>query len=289
VSPISGSGSPTGTVSFTLDNGAIVSTSTLVNGSATYSPTFTSAGNHIVEASYSGDASYAPSVGTISINVLSTAGSFTFTAATNSITISSSTTCSNSALDGNGFSTYCDVLTVTPSNGYKGTVDFQATTTDATLASEGCWNWDSATVSGSGAASGTIYISVNSSFCSSANGIPITGNHRPNQRFKLVPKTTTQPQQSNRSGQSSRASLWTISLLVAALIGFRVRKLRGISMLVLLVALGFGISACGGGSSNSSTTTTSTGGSTGVPVTVTGTDTISPSLTSSVTLSVVAQ
>jgi hypothetical protein len=253
----------------------------LASGTATYSASFTTAGNHVLEAKYSGNSTYAASTGIASVNVLSTAGSFSFTAATSSITVSSATTCTNTALDGDGYNTYCDVLTVTPSGGYTGTVDFQATTTDATLASEGCWNWDPATVSGSGSASGTIYISVNATFCNS-NGIPITGNHRPNQRFKLAPKTTAQVQQSS---QASRAGLWAFSLLFAALIGFRVKKMRGFAAALFLVALGIGISACGGGSSTGTTTT----GSNGVSVVVTGTDTVSPSLTSTTTLSVVVQ
>jgi subtilase family serine protease len=285
VTPISGSGTPTGTVSFSLD-GTAVSTPALASGSATFSATFTTAGNHILVASYSGDATYGPSVATTSVNVLTNAGSFSFTAAADSITITASTACTNSALDGNGFNTYCDVLTVTPSNSYTGTIDFQATTTDPTLASEGCWNWDPASVTGATTASGTIYISVNSSFCSS-NGIPVTGNRRPNQRFKLLPKTTTQPHQTNLPIQSSRAGMLAISLLIAALIGFRVRKLRGLSTLVFLVALGLGMSACGGGGGGGTTSTP--GGPTGVSVIVTGTDTVSPSITSSVTLSVVVQ
>jgi subtilase family serine protease len=276
VSPSSASG----TVSITLD-GTVVATPTLASGTATYSASFTTAGNHVLEAKYSGNSTYAASTGIASVNVLSTAGSFSFTAATSSITVSSATTCTNTALDGDGYNTYCDVLTVTPSGGYTGTVDFQATTTDATLASEGCWNWDPATVSGSGSASGTIYISVNATFCNS-NGIPITGNHRPNQRFKLAPKTTAQVQQSS---QTSRAGLWAFSLLFAALIGFRVKKMRGFAAALFLVALGIGISACGGGGSTRTTTT----GSNGVSVVVTGTDTVSPSLTSTTTLSVVVQ
>jgi len=276
VSPSSASG----TVSITLD-GTVVATPTLASGTATYSASFTTAGNHVLEAKYSGNSTYAASTGIASVNVLSTAGSFSFTAATSSITVSSATTCTNTALDGDGYNTYCDVLTVTPSGGYTGTVDFQATTTDATLASEGCWNWDPATVSGSGSASGTIYISVNATFCNS-NGIPITGNHRPNQRFKLAPKTTAQVQQSS---QASRAGLWAFSLLFAALIGFRVKKMRGFAAALFLVALGIGISACGGGGSTRTTTT----GSNGVSVVVTGTDTVSPSLTSTTTLSVVVQ
>ena len=283
VAPTSGSGTPTGTVSVSLD-GTVVSTPALSNGSATYSATFTTAGNHVLSVSYSGDSTYAASVASASVNVLSNAGSFSFTAATSSITITSSTVCSNSSLDGNGYDTYCDVLTVTPANGYTGTIDFQATTTDATLASEGCWNWDPATVSGTSTASGTIYISVNSSFCSS-NGLAITGSHRPNHRFKLVPKTTAQIQQSGRF--TSQAGLWSIGLLLAAIVGFRVRKLRGFAMLLFAVALGLGMSACGGGSSSSGTT--STGGSTGVSVVVTGTDTVSPSITSTATLSVIVQ
>ena len=285
VAPISGSGTPTGTVSFSLD-GTVVGTPTLSSGSATYSASFTTAGNHVVAVTYSGDATYAASSGSASVNVLTNAGSFSFTPASSSITISSSTTCSNSALDGNGYSTYCDVLTVTPSGGYTGTVDFQATTTDPTLASEGCWNWDPATVSGTGTASGTIYISVNSTFCST-NGFPTTGNIRPNHRFKLVPKTTAQLRQASLPAQANRAGLWAISLLIAALIGFRVRKIRGLAAFIFLIALGLGLSACGGGGSGGTTTTTT--GSSGVSVVVTGTDTVSPSITSNTTISVVVQ
>lgn len=271
------SGTPSGTVSFSLD-GTVVGNKTLSGGSATYVASFTTAGNHILEASYSGDSTYAASIGTSSVNVLSTAGSFSFTPATSSITISSSTTCTNTALDGDGFNTYCDVLTVTPSGGYTGSIDFQATTADATLASEGCWNWDAATVNGTATATGTIYISVNSTFCSS-NGIPVTGNKRPNHRFKLVPKTNA-----NQSSQPTSAGLWSISLLIVALVGLRLRKMRGLAAFLFLVALGLGMTACGGGSSG--TTSVGGGGSGGVSVVVTGTDTVSPSITSSTTLSV---
>jgi subtilase family serine protease len=272
-------GTPSGNVSFTID-GIELPAKALVGGSATTSAVFTTAGNHVVEANYSGDSTYAASVGTASINVLSTAGSFSFTPATSSISISSSTTCSNSALDGNGTSAYCDVLTVSPSGGYSGSIDFQATTTNATLASEGCWNWDQASVSGGAVTNGTIYISVNSNFCS-GSGVPVTGNHRPNHRFKLVPESSSQ----STSGSVSRAGLWTVSLLIVAVIGFRVRKLRGFAAILFLVAVGVGMTACGGSSGGGTTGT----GPTGVPVTVIGTDTVSPSITSSTTITVVVQ
>lgn len=283
VAAIAGGGIPTGTVSFTLD-GNVVNSATLNGGTATYSAAFTSAGNHVIEASYSGDSTYAASVGTASVNVLSNAGSFSFTPASTSLTISSSTTCTNSALVGYKYSTACDVLTVTPTGGYTGTIDFQATTTDATLASEGCYNWDSAGVTGSSTGTGTIYISVNSDFCSSY-GIPVTGGVRANRRFKLVPKTQPSP----NSGSTRQAGIWAVSLLIAALIGFRVRRLRSAATVLFLIGIGLGLSACGGGSSSSGTGTTSTGGSGGVSVVVTGTDEVSPSITSTTTISVAVQ
>jgi len=283
VAASSGAGTPSGTVSFTVD-GTVVSSQTLASGSATFSTQFTAAGNHIVQASYSGDSTYAASNASVSINVLSTAGSFTISPATSTVTVSSSTTCSNSALDGNKANAYCDVITVTPSGGYAGAIDFQATTTNATLAQEGCWNWDQATVSGGTVTSGTIYISVNSSFCSQA-GVPMTGSHRPNQRFKLVPKTTaSQPS----TASSTRAGIWTISLLVIAMIGFRARRMRGFAAILFIAAISFGISACGGGGSGSTPVNPTPPGS-GVSVIVTGTDTVSPSLTATTTLSVTVQ
>jgi sugar lactone lactonase YvrE len=60
VSPTSGTGTPTGSVVFTVDGNASGSIS-LSSGQAAYSPTGLTAGSHSVTAAYSGDTSYAAS------------------------------------------------------------------------------------------------------------------------------------------------------------------------------------------------------------------------------------
>ncbi|MFC6644461.1 protease pro-enzyme activation domain-containing protein [Granulicella cerasi] len=105
---------PTGTMQFVVD-GAVVGTGSLSNGIATYTLAtagFTS-GTHLVQASYGGDATYAGSVGAFSITVTaaSTSG-FSLTPTKSTINVSS------------GATSQGVVLTVTPANGFTGTVNF---------------------------------------------------------------------------------------------------------------------------------------------------------------------
>jgi len=63
VAPTSGSGTPTGSVTFTLD-GTTGPTVSLSGGTAAYSPTGLVAGTHTITANYSGDVNYAVSTST---------------------------------------------------------------------------------------------------------------------------------------------------------------------------------------------------------------------------------
>jgi hypothetical protein len=62
VAPVSGSGTPTGTVTFSVDEAA-VATVTLASGKATYTTSTLTAGEHYVLATYSGSSTYAGSGG----------------------------------------------------------------------------------------------------------------------------------------------------------------------------------------------------------------------------------
>jgi hypothetical protein len=78
-------GTPTGTVTFVLDQGNTVQTEPLVNGVASFTMTFTSAGNgHTIQAGYNGDNTFATSTSNqINFNVNAAA---TLTATTTNLT-----------------------------------------------------------------------------------------------------------------------------------------------------------------------------------------------------------
>lgn len=72
----SGSNSPTGTINF-YDNSTLLGSSSVANGSATFSTTVLTLGNHLVSAQYSGDTNFLSSSGTTSVIVTKSATSTT--------------------------------------------------------------------------------------------------------------------------------------------------------------------------------------------------------------------
>lgn len=133
---------PTGTVQFTVDRVAVGSAVTLANGTATYTlaTTALSAGSHVVQATYSGDAIFLGSKGAFTINVGSaTAPDFTLTPATTSLTVPAGGTSQNVT------------FTVTPLNGFTGNVSFTVGG-GANLAATAVFNPTTVTISGTSAA-----------------------------------------------------------------------------------------------------------------------------------------
>jgi hypothetical protein len=88
ITPVTGTGVPTGTVSLLIDggtaNGGSSTTLNLTNGSATYSFSSSIAGSHILVATYSGSTTFGPSAGTLAVYVTigATASVTTLSAAT---------------------------------------------------------------------------------------------------------------------------------------------------------------------------------------------------------------
>jgi hypothetical protein len=77
VVPGTGPGIPTGTVTFSIDDGSGTAVVLDASGQASYSATFAKAGAHSVRAAYSGDTHYAASTGSSTVNVGD--GDFSFT------------------------------------------------------------------------------------------------------------------------------------------------------------------------------------------------------------------
>ncbi len=159
VAPASGAGTPTGTVSISVDGAAAGSPLALVNGTATYTTSFTQTGQHTVSAAYNGDGSYAASTGSATVTVAP--GSFTLAASSISIQKGSSGT---------------STITVTPQNGYTGTVSL-AVSTPAGLTGVCVSAIPNATVNSTAAVTETLTVSTGQSACPA--GAAVAGIARP--------------------------------------------------------------------------------------------------------------
>jgi hypothetical protein len=112
VAPQSGSGTPTGSVAF-LDGASQIGMGTLNAGSASFSSTSLSVGNHSISAAYSGDANYvASSSAALSVSVAAAP------AADYSLAMSSSSLSVTKGASGTL------TITLTPKNGFKQVVGF---------------------------------------------------------------------------------------------------------------------------------------------------------------------
>jgi hypothetical protein len=106
-----GSGTPTGTVTF-LDGGLSIGTGTLSGGTATFTTSFSTSGNHSITATYAGDANFTGSAGTMTQSV---------TIATSSTTVASSV---NPSVFGQTVTFTATVTAGSGSNTPTGTVTF---------------------------------------------------------------------------------------------------------------------------------------------------------------------
>ena len=136
---------PTGNVQFTVD-GTVIGSSALSGGSARFalSTTALTAGTHLVQASYSGDTTYAGSRGAFSVDINSaTLPDFTLTPATTTVTVASGAIA-------NGVT-----FTVTPINGFTGAVTFSATASSSLVATP-AFNPTTVQITGTGSQSTTF-------------------------------------------------------------------------------------------------------------------------------------
>jgi hypothetical protein len=141
----------TGTVQFLLDNVAVGVPVALVGGSATatISTTGLAAGAHTVSASYSGDGNYAGSKGSAGLTIISaTAPDFTLSPCSTTLTVAS------------GKAAPGVVYTVTPVNGFTGSVYFSIATTSTVLGSTGSYSFTVTPVVISTTAAGTTTLDL---------------------------------------------------------------------------------------------------------------------------------
>jgi subtilase family serine protease len=259
---------PTGTATLLVDN-AVVGTAVALSGTTVtfpaYATTTLSSGPHTFSVSYSGDGTYAGSKGSASVDVTSpVVADFSVTPATATVTVASGGTAAGV--------TY----TVTPLNGFTGSVSFSATASDPSLAAT--YSFSVSPVVISGTATGTTVFTLEA--FQSNTGAAV-------QRFNAAP--------------SGKASLgknpWALGgsgIVVAGLLFFglpRQRRNRWSALMVALVSVGV-LSAAGcSGSAGSGTngTTKSAPGTYAITVTAQGQDATGTVHTHNVSVSFVVQ
>jgi len=210
---------PTGTVTF-LDGTTKLGTSVTISaGVASLPTTFATAGTHSITAAYSGDTNYIPTTSAaVQETVVPVAVQPDYTLA--------STPTSQTVNPGTA-ATY--KITVTPTNGYNGTISFPASACSALPTGATC-SFNPPTLPGSG--STTLTISTTA---------PTSG--------MLIPADVN----AHGSGAGLMASLTGFGLMGIVLAGdLRKRKRHGAIVLLTVLALALVLSlvGCGGGSSS---------------------------------------
>jgi pro-kumamolisin-like protein/Big-like domain-containing protein len=246
---------PTGTLTILVDGTTVSSDLALADGSATYRFSSNVAGSHTVTASYSGDSTFASSSGSLSLTV---GGEKTFTLSGTNVTVSAGSSSGST-------------ITVTPKNGYTGTIAF--TVSSSPSLTNGCFSLANATVSGSSAVTATLTVSTSSSACASAS------IRRAPERTWLAPGFRSR-RNFRPYGACGILLLW--AAILSSLVRHRQSRRPSLAGAVLLLA-GAAFAAAGCSSTTSSTHNASKGTYT---VTIVGSDVATPSITATTTIRV---
>lgn len=278
-------GTPTGSVAISVDGGAAI-TVPLTNGHANFTyPSSTVGGSHLVSATYSGDMTFAASVGTVTLTLAGTsipAGSFTL--AVGSITVPAGNV---------GTST----VTLTPAGGYNGSVNFTVT---GTYPSTLCYAIKpvGSNVLPPIPAYTLTFAPVGSSVCQglfrsatgTAQGAKAAGTTAPRSPWNREPwnREPWNREPWNREGTGTvLAGLFLVGLVARK----RARTLPSMLAVGALGTLGLvaslGLGGCG---SSTAVTPPSTGAATGTyTLTLVGTDSVTSTITSSATFTLTVQ
>ena len=256
---------PTGTLSIMVDGTTQTSSLALSNGSATYDFSSTALGSHVITATYSGDSTYAPSSGSLTLTVTAKK---TFMLAATNVTVSAGSS---------GSST----ITITPKNGYTGTIGWSISSSPSLK--NGCFSLPNTTVSGTSAVQATMTVYTSASACSSAS---LTRPSDGSRKFVgTAPSSYAIHLRPLSALNTAQASMVLAGLLLVGLLGCRPRKLRTFAGILLLAAACSATPGCGGSGSGSDPSSTNSDAARGTyTATIVGTDTSSASVTASTTM-----
>jgi subtilase family serine protease len=260
---------PTGTVQFLVDNVASGGAVTLASGVATLSLSTTAlaSGSHTVSAAYSGDAVYASSKGSVTIDVTSaTTGDFTLTPATTTVTV-------KAGADAAGV-----LYTVTPVNGFTGSVAFSASTSSNLNAT---YSFSVSPVTISSTAAGTTTLTLSAYVANAKTG---SGRLRLRPVGSASLEKPTQPIGRTWYAGSGVALGCMLLLMVP-----KRRRWTGLFMAVLALGAVSMMTGCGDNSSSITGTTNSTPGTYTIDVTATGTSSTGATVSHTSTVTFVVQ
>ena len=205
---------PTGSVQFTVDNTAVGSAVALSSGVATYSLSTTglAVGAHLVQATYTGDGTYAGSKGAFTINLSSaTQPDFTLSPASANVTATSGTVAAGLT------------FTLTPVNGFTGPISLVLTSAQSDPYT---WSWTANPVTITGTSAATTTLTLNALTPSVAKGV-------------------LQHARSNAPGELHWKPVGSGIALAGLLILLVPRRRKLGSLAVLLVGIaGIGLSGC---------------------------------------------
>jgi hypothetical protein len=271
-----GSTIPSGTVAVSVDGGTAVNETLTAAGTFAYTTSFTTSGGHTIAAQYQGDTTHAPSTGAITVTVPAAVPPGTFSLNANDVSVTQGSS---------GAST----ITVTPSGGYLGTVYLTFTTSNNTALSNLCYaftntlsNGDgSVTVPGTAAVTTQLTLDTKASDCVAA--AVILGS-KPGMHRLATGSGKTAKNSKPSIPNPAPLGVAFAGLLLAGFLGRKSRKLSTMAGLIAMLSVGLAVSACGGGGSSSGG-----GGGGGTPptnpakgtytITLTGTDSVSNSIT----------
>lgn len=263
---------PTGTLTLAVDGTTESSSLALSDGTATYTFSSTTSGAHVITATYSGDATFASSSGSLTVNVggssgTSSGGSFTLTATNVTVSQGSSGT---------------STITVKSQNSYAGTVGFTLSTSSTSLQDYGCYDVSDATVAANGTATETLTIYTSESACSSASSIKKGTRHS-------FTRTNRKAIASIGKGLPLLALLpmYAASFPGFLLFGMRKRKARVWIAFICLTLIAVSGLLAGCGSNGSSSSTDVAKGT--YTLTLDGADTSDSSIAASTTLTLTVQ
>jgi len=270
------SGTPitSGALTLVIDGGpnyggpANATASLTSNGTATYTTSFSSVGTHQVIAQFPGDASHAWSTGVIEVTVggTSTPGTIALSSSPSTLTVSQGSS-------GN------ETLTVTPGSGYTGTVLLTFTTSNDSALTNLCYGFTTTLTNGDGSVSVTSASAVSTSLTLDANASDCIASSVQKHTGPALHRLGGVKTATNNSPNPIPLTVALGGLLLAGFLGRSSRKFHAVAGLVALLAVGLAVSACGGGSSGTTAPTNPPKGT--YTITVTGTDSVTATTTSS--------
>lgn len=275
----SGTAIPSGTVTLQIDGGTTfggttLANQTLTNGTLTYTANFTTAGSHQVVAQYSGNSTFAASTGVGSVTIpTSGSGQGTFALAASDVSVARGGTASST-------------VTVTPSNGYTGTVVLTFSTSNNSALQNLCYSFPTmdsqgngqVSVTGTSAVTTTLDLDTNASDCVTGAAVKGTGAKALRSFKSMGSSMSADGRIPAKKNNRAPMGVAFAGLLVAGFLARGSRKLRALACIVALAAIGLGLTACGSGNVSVSNPPKGT-----YTVTVTGTDSATSTITSQTT------